>query len=69
MYFSNFESYLRYGIILRGGDRARDSIFKLQKCVLRVICGVSSHTSCRQIFKDYNVNIAFAVLTGGDKFY
>jgi hypothetical protein len=46
---------MRYGIILRGGDRASHSIFNLQKCVLRVIHGVSSRmSSCRQIFKDYN---------------
>jgi hypothetical protein len=55
MYFSNFESCLRYGFILWGGDRASDRIFKLQKHDLQVICGVSSHMSCRQIFKDYNV--------------
>jgi hypothetical protein len=55
MYFSNFESCLRYGIILWGRDRASDSIFKLQKRVLQVICGVNSRTSCRQIFKDYNI--------------
>jgi hypothetical protein len=50
IYFSNFESCLRNGIIFWGGDRASDSIFKLQKRVLRVISGVSSRTSCRQIF-------------------
>jgi hypothetical protein len=54
IYFSNFESSLRNGIILWGRDRVSDSIFKLQKRVLWVISGVSSRTSCRQIFKDYN---------------
>jgi hypothetical protein len=51
-YFSNFESRMRYGIILCGGDRVSHSIFNLQKRVLWVIHGVSSRTSCRQIFKD-----------------
>jgi hypothetical protein len=54
-YFSNFESRMIYGIILWGGDRVSHSIFNLQKCVFRVIYGVSSRTSCRQIFKDYNI--------------
>jgi hypothetical protein len=54
MYFSNSASCLRYGNILWGGDRASESILKLQSRVLQVICGVSSRTSCRQIFKDYN---------------
>jgi hypothetical protein len=53
IYFSNFESRMRYGIILWGGDRVSNSIFNLQKRV-RVI-HVSSHTSCWQIFKDYNI--------------
>jgi hypothetical protein len=51
----HFESSLRNGIILWGRGRVSDSIFKLQKRVLRVISGVSSRTSCTQIFKDYNV--------------
>jgi hypothetical protein len=55
IYFSLFESCLRNGIILWGGDRESNRIFKLQEQVLRVIYGVSSRTSCRQIFKDYNV--------------
>jgi hypothetical protein len=46
---------MRYGIMLWGGDRVSHSIFNLQKRVLRVICSVSSRTSCRQIFKDYNI--------------
>jgi hypothetical protein len=46
---------MRYCIILWGGDRASHSIFNLQKHVLRVIHGVGSRTSCRQIFKNYNV--------------
>ncbi|PNF36177.1 hypothetical protein B7P43_G10683 [Cryptotermes secundus] len=46
---------MRNGILLWGGDEESKSIFKLQKQVLRVISGISSRTSCRQIFKDYNV--------------
>jgi hypothetical protein len=42
IYFSIVESSLRYGIILWGGDRVSDSIFKLQKYIFRVISGVSS---------------------------
>jgi hypothetical protein len=28
---------------------------KKKKKVLRIISGVNNHTSCRQIFKDYNI--------------
>jgi hypothetical protein len=56
IYFSLFESCLRNGIIFFwGGDRESSRIFKLQKQVLQVNYGVSSHTSRRQIFTDYNV--------------
>jgi hypothetical protein len=54
IYFSNFESCLRYGIILWGGDKC-DKLFKLQKKVLRIISGVNNRTSCRQIFKEYRI--------------
>jgi hypothetical protein len=53
IYYSNFHSCLRYGIILWGGDSLSNKIFKLQNKALRIISGVSYHTSCRQIFKDY----------------
>jgi hypothetical protein len=55
IYYSNFHSCLRYGIILWGGDSGSNKIFKLQKKALRIIGGVSCHMLCRQIFKDYNI--------------
>jgi hypothetical protein len=55
IYFSLFELCLRNGIILWGGDRVSNSIFQLKNLVLRVISGVGSRISYRQIFKDYNV--------------
>jgi hypothetical protein len=55
IYFSNFESCLQYGIILWGGHNDCDKLFKLQKKVLQIISGVNNRTSCRQIFKDYNI--------------
>jgi hypothetical protein len=39
------------------GDNESNKIFKLQKKVLQIISGVSNRTSCRQIFKDYNILI------------
>jgi hypothetical protein len=55
IYFSYFESCLRYGIILWDGFNESNKIFKLQKKVLRILSAVSNHTSCRQVFKDYNI--------------
>ena len=49
---SKFESLARYGIILWGAERESIVIFKLQKRVIRTVCGVGRDTLCRQIFKD-----------------
>jgi hypothetical protein len=46
IYFSNFESCLRYSVILWGGHNDCDKLFKLQKKVLRIISGVNNRTSC-----------------------
>jgi hypothetical protein len=42
-------------LVLWDVDKESKNIFKLQKRVLHIICGVSNCMSCRQIFKDYNV--------------
>jgi hypothetical protein len=55
IYYAHLHALLWYGIIFLGGDNESNSIFKLQKGVIRIISGVSKHTSCRQIFKDYNI--------------
>jgi hypothetical protein len=54
-YYAHFHAFLRYVIIFWGGDNDSKNIFKLQRRVIRIISGVSKHTSCRQIFKDYNI--------------
>jgi hypothetical protein len=53
-------------MVLLGGDNESNNIFKLQKKVLQIICGVSNYTSSRQIFKDYNILTLFLLLTRSD---
>jgi hypothetical protein len=50
-----FFKFLRYGIILWGGDKKIKIFLNLQKRVLHIISGVRNRTSCRHIFKDYDV--------------
>jgi len=38
IYFTNFHSHLRYGILFWGGDSQSTNVFKLQKKVMRLIC-------------------------------
>jgi hypothetical protein len=55
IYHANFQSFLGYGKIFWGGDNESIKIFKLRKRILRIMSGVSKHTSCRDIFKDYSI--------------
>jgi hypothetical protein len=57
IYFTKFQAILRSGILFWGGI-SRDSsirVFRIQKRVVRVLAGVSSRTSCRQLFKDLKI--------------
>jgi hypothetical protein len=54
LYQSKFESLVRYGIIFGGVENESISIFKLQKRMIRLMCGVGKSTSCRQ-FKDCKI--------------
>ena len=42
-------------IILGGKREGVKRIFRIQKRVIRLISGVSSRTSCRQLFKELNI--------------
>jgi hypothetical protein len=57
LYFTKYQSLLRFGILLWGGVRGETNrkIFILQKRVIRVMAGVNSRTSCRQLFKELNI--------------
>ena len=51
-YNSNFESLIRCGIIFCRAYNESIPIFKLQKRVIRSMCGAWIGTVCRQLFKD-----------------
>ena len=55
IYFANFNSHLRYGILFWGGDSQSTKVFKLQKKVVRLICNVKRKMSCRELFKTLNI--------------
>ena len=57
LYFTKFQSILRFGILLwRGvGGKLNRKIFILQKRAIRVMAGVNSRTSCRPLFKELNI--------------
>jgi hypothetical protein len=55
IYFANFHSHLRYGVLFWGGDSQSAEVFKLQKKVVRLICNVKRKTSCRELFRTLNI--------------
>ena len=55
VYYSFFSTVINYGIIFSGNSSYSNSIFKLQKNIIRIIMGVGIRDSCRQIFKILNI--------------
>jgi hypothetical protein len=57
VYFTKFQALLRFGILFWGRIVGELSIriFRIQKRVIRSMVGVSSRTSCRQLFKELNI--------------
>lgn len=73
IYHSKFQPLLRKIIIfLWGGEGANnESIpkFKLKKRVIRLLRGVGTGVSCKQLFKNYKIYSDFYICTWSDTFY
>jgi len=54
IYFTKFQSLLQFGILYLGGE-LNTRILRIQKRVIRSMVGVSSRTSCRQLFKELEI--------------
>jgi hypothetical protein len=57
IYYTKFQSLLWFGILFWAGvgGELNTRILRIQKRVIRSIVGVSSRTSCRQLFKELNI--------------
>lgn len=55
IYYSCFESHLKYGLLLWGNSGFSDKAFKLQKKALRIIANLNCRDSCRSSFITYRV--------------
>ena len=55
VYFSNFHSLLKYGIIFWGNSPVSKDIFKIHKRAIRTINGKGRCDSCKQLFKKLNI--------------
>ena len=55
IYFSYVHSVMSYGIIFWGNSHHSNSIFKIQKRIIRIITNTGSHDSCHQLFKQLQI--------------
>ena len=55
IYFSYVHSVISYGIIFWGNSHHSNSIFKIQKRIIRIITNTGSRDSCHQLFKQLQI--------------
>jgi hypothetical protein len=55
IYFSYVHSVMSYGITFWGNSHHSNSIFKIQKRIIRIITNTGSHDSCHQLFKQLQI--------------
>jgi hypothetical protein len=55
LYFANFHSIFKYGIICYGNSIDADRIFKLQKKVVRIMCFAKRDDHCKPLFQKLNI--------------
>lgn len=61
VYFANFESLMRYGVVIWGGSSDTSKIFILQKSALRSMLGLKFRESCRGRFRQNKILTFFGV--------
>ena len=57
VYFAHVHSLIMYGLEFWGqaADHVTDRVFKLQKKAIRILAGVPPRTSCRDLFKKFEI--------------
>jgi len=55
IYYSYFHSIMTYTIILGGNSHYSNTIFRVQKRIIRIIVGLRSRDSCREHFKKLKI--------------
>lgn len=61
IYYANYESLIRYGIIFWGISSSVQSIFVNQKRILRILLNMGYRQSCRGKFKELGVLTVYAL--------
>ena len=54
-YYSQFHSIILYGLMFWGNSAHSDSVFKIQKRIIRIMTGIGKRDSCRKLFSHLNI--------------
>ena len=54
-YYSFFHCHLNYGILFWGNSAGAKDVFLLQKKALRILKGIGTRQSCRQVFVEMKI--------------
>ena len=57
IYIAQFQSLMCFGLLFWGGIGCEQikRVFRIQKKAIRIMVGINSRTSCREIFKELNI--------------
>jgi hypothetical protein len=55
IYYSYFNSIIRYGLPFWGNSPHSQKIFRIQKKIIRIMVGCRSRASCRNIFRKLEI--------------
>lgn len=61
IYYANFESILKYGIMFWGSNSLTEKIFIVQKRALRILKKMNFNESCRNVFKECGILTVYGV--------
>lgn len=61
IYYANFESVLKYGIIFWGSNASTYHVFTIQKKVIRIMNGMKYHDTCRGVFKANSMMTVYGI--------
>nr|CAI5827938.1 unnamed protein product [Callosobruchus analis] len=61
LYYANFESILRYGIILFGCSSDMQKVFIIQKRTIRAMMHMKFNQTCKGVFKSVGLMTAYAI--------
>jgi hypothetical protein len=55
VYYSYFHSIMTYGLIFWGNSCYSNTVFRLQKIIIRIVVGIRDRDPCREYFRELKI--------------